>query len=249
MLTLITDIDGTVSGDAEGLNEFKDYLQKIRDKLFFIYATGRSMQDYKIIEKSDNLPLPDALILNTGADIYFLNNGIFERNELWNKKIKVFGWNNSKIINLLKDVKEITPQENIQKFKISFYIKGGKEEIAKNKVKKILEKNKIYANVIISHGLYLDVLPGNCDKGKAALFLIQEKKIRKKDVVVAGDSENDLDLFYAFEKGIVVANALERVKKLLIHKKIYFAKNNFARGLIEGLNFYLKNFEVKDEKK
>lgn len=243
MLTLITDIDGTVAGDSKSLKEFKKYLQNIKNKIFLVYATGRNMQEYKEIGKRDNLPLPDALILNTGADVYFYDKGAFRHNKLWNKIIDSPDWNNQKILDLLKSVREITPQENIQKYKVSFYIEYGKEETAKEKAKEILRTNRIKANVIISHGVYLDVLPANCDKGKAALFLIMEKKIRKKDVVVAGDSENDLDLFYAFDKGIVVANALENVKNELRQKNFYFAKNSFAKGLVEGIDFYLKNFE------
>jgi len=232
MLTLIADIDGTVSGDLDGLNEFKKYLQNIRKKVFFIYATGRSMQYYKEIEGRDNLPLPDALILNTGADIYFYNEGIFTQDKLWNEKINTPGWNSRKILDLLKGISEIAPQEDIQEYKVSFYIEQGREEVAKEKAKKILIENKMKANIIISHGVYLDVLPANCDKGKAALFLIKKKNIKRQDVIVAGDSENDLDLFFTFEKGIVVANALEKLKKELKNKNFYFARNSFAKGLM-----------------
>jgi sucrose-phosphate synthase len=243
MIALITDIDGTISGDAEGINEFKDFIFKLRENVFFVYATGRCMEDYKEIKDRDNLPLPDALILNTGADVYFNNDGIFEHNETWNEKINLPNWNNRKILNLLKEVKEITPQKNIQRFKVSFYAESGKERIAKEKTMEILKRNEIKANVIISHGIYLDVLPANCDKGKAALFLIREKKIKKNDVIVAGDSENDIDLFYVFEKGIVVANALNELKDKLKNKKIYFAKNSYAKGVIEGINFYLQEWK------
>ncbi len=247
MLMLITDIDGTISGDAKGLDEFKKYLEKIRKKIFFVYATGRSMEYYKEIEKTDNLPLPDILILNTGADIYHYNNGVFEHNVLWNKIIDSPDWSNQKILELLKNIREITPQEDIQKYKVSFYIENGRQELARKKAKEILKMNKINANVIISHDVYLDVLPENCDKGKAALFLIKEKKIKKQDVIVAGDSENDMDLFLAFDKGIVVANALANVKKRLQYKNFYFAKNSYARGVVEGLDFYFKKI-IKENK-
>ncbi len=239
MLTLITDIDGTVVGDTDGLNEFKIFLQNIRTKMFFVYATGRSMKYYKDIQEKENLPLPDALILNTGADIYFYNKGVFTHNKLWNDIICTSGWKNQKILDLLKGINEITPQEDIQEYKVSFYIEQDKQKIAKEKVKKILEDNKIKANVIISHNIYLDVLPANCDKGKAALFLIKQKNIKKQNVIVAGDSENDLDLFFTFEKGIIVANALEQLKKELKNKNFYFAKYSFAKGLMEGINYYM----------
>jgi|YelNatPaOPRAMG01_1025707.scaffolds.fasta_scaffold02593_19 sucrose-phosphate synthase len=248
MLTLITDIDGTLSGDIEGLNEFKKYLKKIRKQIFLVYATGRNFDDYKEIKRKDNLPLPDALILNTGADIYFYKNGYFNHNKIWNTKIDSKNWNNQKILNLLKNIKEIFPQENIQRFKVSFYIQHGKEEIVKEKAELLLKKNKIKANVIISHGKYLDILPENCDKGEASLFLIEQKKIKRQDVVVAGDSENDLDLFNKFGKGIVVANALLKVKKKLKQKKFYFAKGSFAKGLLEGLKYYLYEKGYENEK-
>lgn len=76
------------------------------------------MQDYKEIIKRDNLPLPDAFILNTGADVYFYDKETFRHNKLWNKIIDSPDWNHQKILDLLKSIRAITLRGNIQKNKV-----------------------------------------------------------------------------------------------------------------------------------
>lgn len=67
------------------------------------------------------------------------------------------------------------------------------------------------ANVIFSGGEDLDVLPARASKGKALAFLLRQIEVSvgaPTDVLVAGDSGNDVELFAVpGVKGCVVGNA------------------------------------------
>ncbi|MGD0566730.1 MAG: HAD-IIB family hydrolase, partial [Candidatus Goldiibacteriota bacterium] len=96
--------------------------------------------------------------------------------------------------------------------------------------------------VITSHGIYLDILPENCDKGKAARYTAEKFGITEDDVVVAGDSGNDVDMFSSFTKGIIVGNAREEMTAVLKDSGHYRAKAHYASGVLEGLIHYFPPF-------
>jgi hydroxymethylpyrimidine pyrophosphatase-like HAD family hydrolase len=58
-----------------------------------------------------------------------------------------------------------------------------------------------------------------------------------EQVIVAGDSANDKDMFlYAF-KGIIVANADAQLKSLS-GSMLYHARKTHADGVLEGLQYW-----------
>ncbi len=57
--------------------------------------------------------------------------------------------------------------------------------------------------------------------------------------MVAGDSENDEDLFLNFKNGIIVANANESFLSNFKDKGFYLSSLSYAEGVIEGLKFYM----------
>ncbi len=122
MLTLISDIDGTLTGNEFGIKKFNEFIKNIKEQIFLIYATGRNYHDYNKVIIEEGLALPDAFILNVGADIYYKKVGQFIQDFNWHKEIDDGIWDADKIINLLKNIKGVKPQEYLHKYKISFYV-------------------------------------------------------------------------------------------------------------------------------
>ena len=239
MIALITDIDGTLVGDEGSLLFFNEFLIHHREQVYLVYATGRSKREYEEVIKRDALLLPEAAIINTGADIFVKRSGRYIHEHEWHEKIKDASWQAEKVMEVLKNTEYITLQDHRNAHKVSYFTVTGKETEAREKVAVMLAEAGIRAKVIISGGTYLDVLPEKCDKGEAAIFLAGKEKIEKDRVIVAGDSENDLDLFLKFSKGIIVSNALDGLMKKLKDKGFYFARGAFAAGLQEGLEYYM----------
>jgi sucrose-phosphate synthase len=234
MTALVTDIDGTLLGDANGLKELNQYLKCRRRDFYIVYATGRSIEEYMEVTARGVLIEPDAAIINTGADILRKNEIIRD----WHDVIEDASWSSDKVARAMLKVEGIAAQAHLSRNKVCYFADPAAAPEIRDRVKKALKKAGVRAKVIMSHGKYIDILPERCDKGEAALFLMNLAKVKASDVIVAGDSENDLDLFMKFKRGIVVANALENLKNDLKGGDFYFAKNPYAAGILEGLRHY-----------
>ena len=127
-------------------------------------------------------------------------------------------------------------EETQRKFKISYYT--SEESLNLKKINKTLIKNKIRANVIFSHGQYLDILPYRASKGKAIRYLAYRWNIPFENILVAGDSGNDSEMLKGDLLGVVVANYSKELKKLKGKKRIYFAKRKYAGGIVDGIKHY-----------
>jgi sucrose-phosphate synthase len=93
-------------------------------------------------------------------------------------------------------------------------------------------------NLIYSHNQYVDILPYRASKGKALRYLSYKWEIPLANFLVCGDSGNDEEMLRGEPKAVVVENfspELDRLKKL---RNIYFAKQKYAGGILEGLEHY-----------
>lgn len=240
MTALITDIDGTLTGHEQGLRELNAYLRARRKDFYLVYATGRCLEEFMDIAGSEMLLPPDAAIINTGADILLYSGGRYKSLSEWHENIADETWDSARADKILSQVKGVTSQAHISKYKVSYFTDPMDAGDAGNGVKEALFTAGIKAKVIISHRKFVDILPEKCDKGEAAVFLIKTAGIKAGEVIAAGDSENDLDLFMKFRRGIVVSNALENLKKSLNSKGLFFAERPSAAGILEGLRHYLR---------
>lgn len=238
MTGIISDIDGTMLGDAASLKELNAYLQKVRDRIRLVYASGRSFPECISALDGGMLLPPDAFIAYTGAGIYFNVKGTYEKDTVWEKTINTGGWDQKNIRKALSGIKEMTPQPEIWDYKVSYYVTPGGLETAYLAAKSALAKAGAGARVITSHEIYLDVLPEKCDKGLAAEYTAEKFGIKKENAAVAGDSGNDVDMFSRFKKGIIVGNAREEMTAMLKDTGHYRAKEHFASGVLEGLKYY-----------
>ena len=69
--------------------------------------------------------------------------------------------------------------------------------------------NSLNCDVLYSAGLYLDFLPRNINKGSTLTALVEHLKIPIEDVMVAGDTLNDLSMYEHDFIGVCVGEAKE----------------------------------------
>ena len=90
--------------------------------------------------------------------------------------------------------------------------------------------------VIYSSGRDLDILPAEAGKGSALVWLCEQLGFSAHEVVVAGDTENDLTMFQVpGVRAIAVANALPGLLSRLDGCQVHLAGAPDADGVIEGL--------------
>ncbi len=236
---LIVDIDNTLIGDAESLQELKSILEKHHDTLGFGVATGRDMASAREVFEQYDFPIPDLLITSVGTEIYYGSQESFDKG--WSNYIRR-RWQPEKIWEILSSFKELELQgyEGSQRrHKISYYVREGvSSEDLLGRIQSAFDERRCAANLVFSHDSLLDVLPYRASKGSAVKFLGWKWQIDLDNIITAGDSGNDRDMLVGPMKGIVVANHEESMLELKKSKKIYFAKEKFAGGIIDGLKHY-----------
>jgi sucrose-phosphate synthase len=243
---IVSDIDHTLLGDEPALREFIRHLERTDSRVGFAVATGRTVDSAFNVLNENNVPYPDIIISSVGAEIYYNYQGRLIYSTGWEAHIR-HQWNRGKIKKLLEQFKFLQYQEEAtqRKFKISYYTSDVPENL--EKVKSTLIKNKIKANVIFSHGQYLDILPYRASKGKAIRYLAYRWNILYENILVAGDSGNDSEMLKGDLLGVVVANYSSELESLKGLNRIYFAKRKYAGGIVDGIEHY-HFLKLKQEK-
>ena len=121
--------------------------------------------------------------------------------------------------------------------RVSYWLAAGAAmETALARIAERLEGLEV--EVIGSADTYIDVLPGGVDKGRRCAGCWRGSAA-EHDVVVAGDTLNDLALFETGLRGVVVGNCepglLERVAG---RAHVYVAAGHGAAGILEGLGHF-----------
>jgi len=229
----VSDVDDTLIGDDNALKKFADRLKTIRDKLIIAYNSGRPCASlHKTFSENPLLPIPDFLIGAVGTEI---EKGISGEILPEYQVSLVPNWTRNKITSVVDEMGfESHPLEFQTWFKVSYDVF---EEKAYRKIVQRLKIAGIAAKVIYSSHKNLDIIPVNAGKGNAIEFLRTKFKIQPYNVIVVGDSGNDIEMFMKPYKGIIVGNATSELKKLS-SEHIYKAQLGYANGIIEGLQYW-----------
>jgi sucrose-phosphate synthase len=236
---IITDIDQTLIGDANALDEFLKFLDNAGDSFSFGIATAHKLEPALDLLDQWNVPLPEVLITSLGTEIYY---GSDLQDTGWKKHIN-YKWEPEALKQIISSIDGIELQEEKlqDQFKISYILDKEmvKQKIIRRaKIVKRLREQHLLANVIITYNQYLDLLPIRASKGLAVRYLAHRWGLPMAQFLVAGDSGNDEDMLKGDARGVVVGNYSSELEKLKGKPYIYFAKADYAKGILEGIKHF-----------
>ena len=232
---LISDIDGTLVGDREALTKLKMLLHEHEGYAGFGVATGRTIKMTLDVLNEWDVPIPDILITSVGTEIYYGPNIAYDMG--WHQLID-YRWEPQRLRELMRKEKGATLQESYKQrtFKVSYDVRDS--FVGVKKLQARLRGEGLHANIIFSHGKYLDFLPLRASKGFAVRYFADKWGIPLERILVAGDSGNDLDMMVGRTMGVVVGNHEAELEKLRHLDRVYFAQGEQANGIIEAIEHY-----------
>lgn len=231
-MLLATDLDGTfLAGDANARTSLYRLITRHPD-IQLAFVTGRGLESVLPLLSDPTLPTPDFIICDVGATVVDgteclpiqpLQNELEQR------------WPGEQaVMSAFADFPELERQEVPQQRRCSYYCKLEAVDA------RVYERaSELGCDVLYSAGHYLDILPQGVNKGSTLRKLVKQIGIDPQDVIVAGDTLNDLAMMQVGFKGVCVGRSepalLESTANL---PQILHAQPPGCGGILEALNHF-----------
>jgi len=232
---LVTDLDNTLVGDDAALLRLNQKLLVNRDRLYLVYATGRSYALARQLQVEQDLIEPDYWLTGVGTEIYCK----YERDRVWAERLSQ-DWNRDLVVAIASTFPDllIQPQAEQNPWKLSFLIDSELADSVLVSLEALITQVGLKAQIIFSNGEDVDILPQNGDKGLATTYLREKLGVPPERTLVCGDSGNDISLFQQHTLGLIVSNA--RSELLAWHQRWgesrhYLSHAPFAGGILEAI--------------
>ncbi|QDV69878.1 Mannosylfructose-phosphate synthase [Rosistilla carotiformis] len=244
---LITDLDNSLTGDDESLHELVDLIQQ-HENIGFGIATGRHLDSAMALIEELGLPRPDLIDTDVGTQLHYGPKLTPDRT--WQKQIG-YAWQPEEIQKVLDGQPGFYRQtaDHQSEYKISYEI-DPETSPSVTEIKKTLREAGLRAKVVLSLGMYLDVIPVRGGSDLSMRHLLWKWGFSPENVLVAGDSGNDAGMLLGRTLGVVVGNHGPELERLRNRPRIYFAKGEHARGILEGIEYYnfLENIVIPNDR-
>ncbi|MEO5342635.1 MAG: HAD-IIB family hydrolase [Gammaproteobacteria bacterium SHHR-1] len=234
---IFSDLDQNLLANPEALPELIRLLRQNRKCATFGIATGRRLDSALKEMKRYQIPEPDVLITSGGTEIYHAPK--LTKDEAWSRHIEK-QWSLKSVRRRLNSLPGLVlqPKSEQSPFKLSYYI-DPKQAPSLEEINQLLHQEELAANVVLSFGQYLDVLPIRASKGMALRYLATSWGLPLEHVLVAGGSGADEDMMRGNTMAVVVGNRHhEELSKLADIDRIYFAQGEGAAGILEAIDHY-----------
>lgn len=237
---LASDIDGTLLGDEAAAERFWRVWRSLKkdERPLLVYNSARTADDMLSLVEAKLLPRPDYVIGGVGTVIADVR-----RPGPLQAFIEELGppFEAQAIAAVMQSIEGASPQPQLHQLphKISWHLPEAEEESIRELAMRFAAAG-LDVKLVYSCRRDLDVLPSAGGKGGALAWICRRLSIGLDEVVVAGDSGNDREMFeMPHVRGVVVANALAELRDAAsVHPRHFLASGCHADGVIEGLKYW-----------
>lgn len=199
-MLLATDLDGTLlAGDPENRQRLYQLINA-HPGIELVFVTGRGLEVVVPLLSDPAIPAPDYIICDVGATIvdgrtlqpvYPLQQMI---EDCWPGELQV--------IAALAERSGLERQAVPQQRRCSFFCSP--EAVTEELCATV---SGLGCDLLFSAGMYLDCLPRGVNKGSTLRRLVEHLDMQADEVLVAGDTLNDLSMFEQGFKGVCVGES------------------------------------------
>jgi mannosylfructose-6-phosphate phosphatase len=237
---LASDIDGTLLGDEAAAERFRCTWHALnrRERPLLIYNSSRATDDILSLVDAKLLPVPDYVIGGVGTVI--ADGRLRQQLQAF---IRTLGptFDAHAIAAVMQSVDGAAPRQETNRLphKASWHLPDAGDDRIRDIATRFAAAG-LDVKLIYSSGRDLDILPPAGGKGRALGWMCRKLAIGLDEVIVAGDTGNDREMFeMPHVRGVVVANALAELRQAVASDRRHFlAHSSHADGVIEGLRHW-----------
>ncbi len=229
---LASDIDGTLVGHG-GEGELAQFLAD-HGEIGVVYLTGRTRANATSLIQSYGFPEPLALATDIGADVFWGPD--LQADEAWAFQQRR-EWAPRRIMRALETVDGVSYQGRSSHWRIAYGVRDYPALSAART--RLVQEGLACRTLWDEEESRLDVVPRGALKGRALKHILARLNLRTQQCFVAGDAENDGDLFQGRWRGVLVANGSIDLKEHL-PAVIWRSPFEGAYGVLDGLRQFLE---------
>ncbi|NHN77564.1 glucosylglycerol-phosphate synthase [Azotobacter chroococcum] len=228
-MLLATDLDGTfLAGDPQDRLSLYQTITAHPD-IQLAYVTGRSLEAILPLLADPTLPQPDYIVADVGASLY--HGETLQPIQPLQHAIDARWPGESQIAGALAGLADLQRQDVPQARRCSYFCTP--ERAADPALKAIAER--LGCDLLYSAGRYLDFLPRGVNKGSSLLKLVEHLGLDPEQVLVAGDTLNDLSMLTCGLKGVCVGQSEESLLERTRHcTHVLHADSPGCGGIIQA---------------
>ncbi len=231
-MLLATDLDGTfLAGTPE--NRLKLYqLISAHPAITLVFVTGRGLESVLPLLSDPTIPQPDYIICDVGCTV--VEGETQQPVHAIQSDIEKI-WPGSQVIEgALAHIEGLLRQDVPQERRCSYFCEA---EAITDEVKAIVDE--LACDLLYSADLYMDVLPPGINKGRTLRKLVEHLQWDPENVIVAGDTLNDLSMYAHGFIGVCVGESEPALLSATEHQsRVYHAESAGCGGILEAIEHF-----------
>lgn len=205
-MLLATDLDGTfLAGDPAKRHQLYQLIN-LHPEIDLAFVTGRGLEYVLPLLSDPTIPTPDYIICDVGATV--VDGETLHPIQPLQAEIEMKWPGEHQIEEMMGDFPEFIRQDVPQERRCSYF---GESEHVSEKLHQIADE--LGCDLLYSAGRYLDFLPRGVNKGSTLLGLVEHLGLSVDEVLVAGDTLNDLSMYQFDFPGVCVGRSESDKKK------------------------------------
>ena len=231
-MLLATDLDGTfLAGSAEARQQLYRLIARHPD-IRLAYVTGRGLESVIPLLADPQLPQPDYIVCDVGATV--VDGHTLQPIQPLQNRLDALWPGEQAVSSAFSGFPSLHRQATPQQRRCSYFCEDGVITDAMVQAAAALDCELLY-----SASLYLDVLPRGVNKGSSLKHLAELVDIALDQVLVAGDTLNDLPMYEHGFKGVCVggseAELLQRTRDL---PQVLHAEQIGCAGILDAMTHF-----------